>query len=438
MSKNLDIQKRYLSQAVQLEEISNPRIVRATMTVISLAIISFCAWAAMTNINEVARVPGEIIPEGRVQTVQHLEGGLVHELFVREGQSVREGDTLITLDGTGIVQDLKRAQKNELMLALEEERLRAYLEGRDPNWEEFKNASPDLLQDAQNNFKAMASSRNHEFDLISQQLEKEKRVLSGLYSALKTARANADIADDLYDRRAKLNARGYSSDMQLMQAKTNLQTNLGDVARLKNEISLAQASIAEYEIRKKSVSADQGDEINQRLTAVVAEKDQNAEMLDKLRKRNERLVVKSPADGIVKGLAVNTIGEVVRPGVPLMEILPADKNLVVEIRILPQYVGNIKPGQQVQLKFSSFDFSRYGSVNGVLKQISATTFSTPDGNRFYEGFVEMDKNYVGQDPSNIILPGMTVMADVITGKKTIMDYLLKPIQRSVQTAFTER
>ncbi|MBU0859625.1 MAG: HlyD family efflux transporter periplasmic adaptor subunit, partial [Alphaproteobacteria bacterium] len=155
--------------------------------------------------------------------------------------------------------------------------------------------------------------------------------------------------------------------------------------------------------------------------------------------RVQRLAVKAPVNGLVKGLSVNTIGGVVQPGQALMEIIPMDENLVVEVRIPPRYIGPLKVGQAVQVKVSSYDFSRYGSVTGTLDFISATTFIGENGERFYRGRVLLDKNFVGAPAQkNILMPGMTVMADIVTGNKTILEYLLKPVHRAMLSSFSER
>ena len=164
----------------------------------------------------------------------------------------------------------------------------------------------------------------------------------------------------------------------------------------------------------------------------------NIEIINKLEERTSRLNLRAPARGLVKGLSVNTIGAVIQPGQTLMEIVPLDKDLEVSVKISPQDIGHLEVGQPVQVKFSTFDFSRYGSVQGHLEQISATTFSGEQGERYYQGRVSLVQNYVGTNPDNQIMPGMTVMADVITGEKTILEYMLKPIHVSLKTAFTER
>lgn len=178
--------------------------------------------------------------------------------------------------------------------------------------------------------------------------------------------------------------------------------------------------------------------MHEKLDQVISQKAENIEIINKLQEQIVRLEIRAPSYGLVKGLAVNTVGAVVQSGQTLMEIVPLDKALEVQVKIAPKDIGHIKIGQPVQIKFSTYDFSRYGSVPGKLKQISATTFSAEDGERYYQGLVSLDKHYVGDNPGNTIMPGMTVMADIVTGDKTILQYMLKPIHRAVISAFTER
>lgn len=431
-------QTRYLSQAIQLEEAVNPSIVRSTMLTISIAILAFAGWAAMTGINEIAHTPGEIIPTGNQQVVQHLEGGIVKAIHIKEGQAVRKGQIVLTLDGAGSQDDLNRAAEKDISLRMQEERLRAFSENRKPDFSVFKDSSPQTVRDQESFFSGMTRARAEERKVVEEQIVQKKRMISALQAELATARENRAIAADLYDRRERLNQQGYASDIQLLETRRNLNTVNGEIKQLSNRIEVTRAEIAEFENRLTSLDAQRRDEAHERLDQVMTEIAQNAELIEKLKDRVSRLEVRSPTDGLVKGLAVNTVGAVVPPGQTLMEIVPLDEKLVVQVKIPPQHIGHIKPGQAVQVKFSSFDFSRYGFVRGKLSQISATTFSGENGERYYEGRIDLEKNHVGEDRRNMIVPGMVVMADIVTGRKTVLDYLLKPIHNSLKTAFTER
>ena len=259
-----------------------------------------------------------------------------------------------------------------------------------------------------------------------------------MHTELQTAEKNYAIVKDLYDRRAKLNAQGYASTVKLLENERQLNEVSGQIRSIPNQIAVARNEIKEYEARLASLSASHLDQTHERLDQVLAEKTQNAEIIQKLEERIARLHVRAPARGMIKGLTVNTVGAVVQPGQTLMEIVPLDKKLEVMVKISPQHIGHLKPGQNVQVKFSTFDFSRYGSIAGTLEKISATTFTGENGERYYQGTIALSRNYVGYDSSNLVMPGMTVMADIITGEKTILEYLLKPVHLSLKTAFMER
>ena len=169
--KKREKQTRYLSQAIQLEEAVNPHIIRATMSMISLAILIFLGWAGFTNINEVARTPGEIVPQGHQQTVQHLEGGMIKSINTQEGEVVNEGDILITLDSASVKKDLERAQIKDLNLAMQAERLRAFVQGRTPDFSQFERADQAIIEDHMSFFGGMKDSRTKEEQVILEQIQ---------------------------------------------------------------------------------------------------------------------------------------------------------------------------------------------------------------------------------------------------------------------------
>lgn len=438
MRRTSESQIRHLSQAVQLEEAVNPAIIRTTMMTIGISILAFTAWAGFTNINEVARTPGEIVPNGYQQVVQHLEGGIVREIDVAEGDVVEKGEKLVLLDGAGFAEDLERAKARKVSLSMQEERLRAYLEKREPDFSRFAATDEGQIRDQQSFFKSMENTNVEERKVVQEQITQKKRVIGSLQSELATAKGNLVISEQLFNSRKELYGKGFLSETKYLEAQQALNNIRGEITQIQSRLSVAQAEISEYQNRFSSLGLTQSDEINERLDAVINEKAQNEELLRKLEERSNRLAVRAPVSGIVKGLAVNTIGSIVKPGETLMEIVPVDHEMVVQVKIQPQHIGHLKLGQPVKVKLSSFDFARYGLVNGKLEHISATTFDGQNGDRYYQGRVKLEHNYVGHDKSNLVVPGMTVMAEIITGEKTILQYLLKPIHNSLKTAFSER
>lgn len=432
-------QMRYLSQSVRLEESVHPRLVHLTIASVSVAVISFVLWAGMANIKEVARAPGEIVPRGFQQVVQHFDGGIVRAIKVTEGAVVDEGQTLVELDGAGTQQDMDRARKQQVTLMLQRERLRAFVDDRAPDFTRITGASEAQVAEQRKSYQSMIDARAKEREIIVDQISQKKHAISMLEARRGTAGQNVRLMQDMHDRRKTLHSRGYVSQIGYIQTQRDLNASKGELSALAREIEMGKASLKEYDMRLESLTATHRDNAYQMLDQVEAQILQNEEILSKAQQRVDRLAVKAPVRGLVKGLSVNTIGGVVAPGQSLMEIVPLDERLVVEVRIPPRYIGPLKVGQPVQVKVSSYDFSRYGTVTGTLEFISATTFTGENGDRFYRGRVLLDKDYVGHESQkNMIMPGMTVMADIITGDKTILEYLLKPVHRAMLSSFSER
>ncbi len=405
---------------------------------VSIAVLGFIGWAGFTNINEVARTPGEIAPQGMAQLVQHLEGGLVREILVAEGETVARGDLLLRLDGTGIQEDLARARNRAVHLDLQEERLRAFIDGRAPDFSTFSGVEEASIRDQQALYDSSIAAWQKERHILRDQLQQKQQYLEAIESELQTAFSNFTITQDLYNRRRILNDQGYVSDIMLLETRQALNNYRGALRQLEHRIERARTEIGEFDNRLGSLDARYLSDARERLDSVMADQAENREILEKLRERRARLDVRAPVRGLVKGLAVNTVGGVVYAGQVLMEIVPLDEELIVQVRIPPQHIGHVRRGQAVNVKFSSFDFSRYGYVPGALEHISATTFRGEGGERYYMGRVQLQRHYVGDDPRNVVMPGMTVMADIITGRKTILDYLLKPVHLAVRTSFSER
>ena len=438
LARSRSEQLRYLPQSVKMEEAVNPHIVRLTMILISAAILIFIVWAAVTRINEVARANGEVVPQGFVQVVQHLDGGLVREILTGEGDLVEEGQVLIRIDDGGARQDLAEAQALQRSLEMQSERLHAFVEDRAPDFVPFED-DENAVEKQRRIFASMIDTRQKERQVIEDQVAQKREVLNTLNAREETLQKNIEIAKELMEMNEQLKEKGSVSQKDYLETRRELNRLQGDLAEVQADIAGAQSVLAEYSNRLSSLDARHKDEAYTQLDEIESELKQNREVLAKLKNRVNRLDIRSPVTGVVKGLNLNTIGGVVEPGRTLMEIVPVDKTLVVEARILPADIGHIKVGQDVRVKVRSFDFSRYGAVEGTLDFVTATTFLDEKNNPYYRGRVALSQNYVGNSAGkNKILPGMTVEADIVTGRKTILAYLLKPIHLSIRTALSER
>jgi HlyD family secretion protein/adhesin transport system membrane fusion protein len=432
-------QLRYLTHSARLQETLPSHMARVTIVLISITVFGFIAWTGFTNVNEVARAPGEVVPQGAQQVLQHLEGGIVNEINVEEGKLVNAGDVLMRLTGTGFNEDLGQVEERQLYLSLQQERLKAFIDGRQPDFTKFTTASADQISNQKRMYQSMLEARQGERNIVSEQINQKQSTIKALQSRQATINKNLNITQDLLDRKAQLESKGFVSKISYLETQQEANAMRGESQQIYAQVAEAQGAVKEYKDRLASLDTKYRDEAWRQLEAVENDIAENAKVQDKMKSRVDRLEVTAPVRGLVKSLSVNTTGSVVAPGQTLMEIVPMDRPMVVDVRISPRHIGHLKLGQPVQVKISSFDYSRYGAIAGSLDYISPSTFQSDSGERYYKGRVKLSQNYVGTNPEkNVITPGMTVMTDIVTGDKTILQYLLKPIRNSMQTAMSER
>lgn len=429
---------RYLTRASQLEETIDPRILKTTILVISIAIVGFMLWAGFTNINEVARAEGEVVTQGKSQTVQHLEGGVLSSILVSEGERVEKGQALLVMQGQGAESDLARFQRRLSNIRVEMERLRATLENREPDWTSLTGVDPAILADQQALYQSERRSFQQEISILQEQIRQKERMLILLASELKLAEDNLTISKELSSRQEELKQQGYSTDVELLNAAQQVTIAEGNVRRISNQISVTEAELQEFRGRLASLRAKKETEDTKALADLQDEFVTVRDAASKLSERVNRLTLTAPTTGIVSELNVNTIGAVVQPGQVLLTVVPEEDELEVELQMPPRHLGRVQLDQTVFLKVTSFDFSRFGSVEGKVTKISPTSFVSESGRRYFQVTVVPEKTYVGDNPANRLSSGMTVNADIITGEKTLLEYLFKPIHYALNTAFSER
>ena len=432
-------QLRYLSQSVLIEEAMTPHIIRSTLMVVSVAIMIFIIWAAITNVDEVAIAPGEVVPSQYIQSIQHLEGGIVSEIHIKEGDLVQKGQLLIKLDGNSAKQDLSSLKAKQLALDFQAERLRAFVNSAQPDFNKISGNHHKIKQDQLKAFNSMLEARDAEKKVIEEQIIQKQEAVTQLQQKYETLNDNMELVQEERDIKQKLVEQGAVSKVKFFEIEKELNQIVGEVSEVESQIIQAQNELSEYKTRLGSLGARRHDEAYRELDQVESESSQNKERIKKITEQVTRLEIKAPSYGLVKSLNAKTIGGVVSSGQLLVEIVPLEGSLLVECKIVPKDIGHVKKGQDVSVKISAYDFSRYGTVGGKLEYISATTFTAEDGSRYYLGRISLEKNYVGrQKTENLIMPGMTVQSDIVTGEKSVLAYLLKPIHSSLNSAFRER
>jgi HlyD family secretion protein/adhesin transport system membrane fusion protein len=325
------------------------------------------------------------------------------------------------------------------LLDLRASRLRAFISG---DQQEFDLLSKEYHEDSSSEKDILASmidSLQREQDVLGQQLTQKKKQKELFERELATARKTLEITKTAFVTQDKLYKERLVAETTYLAVVRELNEQQGQVDSLEIKILQSSDAISEYEWRMQSTVTGARDRALQKLGTLESERADTLEIKEKLEQQIERLTIRSPVNGVVKGLEVHTVGGVIAPGRQLMEIVPAGSELFAEVKISPNDIGHIEVGFPVIIKVTSYDFSRYGSIDGTVAGLSATTFSNEQGQAFYKGKVTLEKNYVGRDANkNHIRPGMIVNVDIITGEKSLLSYFLKPIHKAMNSAFSER
>ncbi|BDW94946.1 HlyD family type I secretion periplasmic adaptor subunit [Thalassospira tepidiphila] len=430
---------RYLSHAVLLEEGGISVFVRSAMVMLSVGFLALIAWSATTEIKETAITFGQVMPTSAVNKIQHLEGGIIEQIMVRDGDLVEQGQVLIRLKADGAQAELSQTETRLGNLQLEAERYRALAEGREPDFTTLMVQYPELAQNQDEIYRIQTELDANQSEILEVQIKERNAELAQLSEQEATLRKSVDLLSQEVTMRRSLYEQGLNSKVLFLNIQRELNEAQGNLSGVIAEKARARETIAEANLRLNELEKTQREEAITELGRLGGEIAQAREALRKLRDRVDRLEIIAPTRGYIKGLQFTTIGGVIAPAQVVMELVPVDDVLIAETRISTEDIGHVHLGQPVTVKVSAFDFIRYGGIQGELVSISASTFVDEDGRPYYKGKVALEADAVGEGASaQKIIPGMTVQADIQTGERTLLQYLLKPVYVSLDQAFSER
>ncbi len=392
-------------------------------------------WACVAPIDRIVRAEGRIIAAARSQIVQHLEGGIVSEILVREGQAVQAGEVLMRLSNVQASTTVQQGQSKLWSLKAQFARLTAEAEGLDQP--KFPPDLPRQFQDLEMNaFHARATQRKSEKLILTQQVNQKasdlveaKLRMDGLATELALARKQSSLMDGLYKQ-------GAASQMEMLEAQGRSQRLLTQYNDVLSSIHRLQAAVAEFKARLEETNSRLGAEIRTELSQVSTEMSRFALAVDGDEDRLERTAVRAPASGFVNRLYFNTIGGVTKPGEALLEITPNDGPVAVEARIRPDDRASLRPGLETRVMIGAYDYAVYGALDGKVIEVSADTVPDEQGHRYYRLIIqtELAQGLLAKQP---ILPGMTARADVVLGQRSVISYLLSPLTRFKSQALRE-
>ncbi len=428
-----------LGQSIRLEEKGPDRFAVTAIKILAAAIAFFIVWAAITKVSEIAPASGEVTPVGSVKRVQHLEGGIVAAVHVRDGDYVAKNQVLIDLEAGATGPELDRLRTRLASLELQQTQLEAMAQGKDIQVQ-AKDARFSQLADAQD---ALLTKKQQQLEskeaILRQQWQGSRAGLASVAGKAAATRREVAILNeqvDVYDRLVKS---GIVGRMLLLDRQRSLMQAKGQLAELDGEAAKSREAVVEAQARIDELHATNERDATEELGKVKSDLAELRETVVASRDRAGRLSIRAPVAGVVNGLQAQTVGGVIAPGATVLEIIPSDAPLIVEARVLPRDIGFVHDGQDVLVKVTTFDYTRFGGIKGKIENISATTFQDEKGNFFYRARIKLAKNHVGGDPKrNLIIPGMTVLADIHTGGKSVLAYLLKPLVGASDDALHER
>ncbi|MCK4536610.1 MAG: HlyD family type I secretion periplasmic adaptor subunit [Desulfuromonadales bacterium] len=408
---------------------------------VGVLLVLLVTWAHFTVLDEVTRGMGQVIPSRRVQLIQNLEGGILQEILVQENQIVGKGDILVRIDNAVAASQYRdafaKAQEHEAAIV----RLTAEAEDKKnlvfPA--ELQKADPQILADQQSIFQARQLQLRAELNVLRSQYSQRQQEVAEMQSrkeqlerSLKLAHQQRDIAKPLVDQ-------GVYPKTEYLAVERDISSLQGDIDALRLGIPRVRQSANEASKRiaqrKAEFHAQALDELNRRR----GEMNSLHKIMAAGEDRVTRTDVRSPVRGTVKQLMLTTVGGVVRPAESIMEIVPLDDTLLIEARIRPADIAFLHPGQKAVIKITAYDFSIFGGIDGFVEAISADTIEEDDGESFYKVKLRTNTNsMIYRGESLPIIPGMTASIDILTGKKSVLAYLLKPILRMKQNALRER
>lgn len=429
--------------ANDIRDILQTKPPRYTTNVVRIGLVLFVVgllWAYFATLEEVTRGDGRVIPSRQIQVVQAPDTGIVEKIFVQEGDIVEEGQALIEIDDTTFSSQLGEIRQRRWALMAKIARLQAEADQQPLAFPDMlTSAVPGLIAEEENVYRDKKGSLENELSVLRNQASQKEQE----YQELLAKEKKLDAVIEIMAREVEINQRLYERkvlpEIEFLRLQRQLKESEGELAITKASVQRALAANEEARERSRNTVSTFVSEARQQLAEARGELAVINESMRGAADRVRRTELVSPVKGIINKLNITTIGAVVQPAANLVEIVPLEDTLLIEAQIRPKDVAFLHPDQKAQVKITAYDFSVYGGLEGRLERISADTTEDEEGNRFFRVMIRTDKNYLGSDTNPLpIIPGMVASVDILTGEKTVLDYILKPIKKVRDQALRER
>jgi len=406
-----------------------------------VATVAFIAWAALGTLDIVSMATGEVVPSSQVKTVQHLEGGIVNRILVREGDSVKEGQPLVVLEPTSSDADVGELQVRLTSLKVQIARLEAQLNGKDaPDYaDELVRQHPILVRQSRERFTIQKRRRESEILKQEKSILQRRHAINEIQQRIKGHRNSLGLLREqvtISEQLLKDNLTNRYKHLDLLKEQGRLN---GELQEARAALVSAQASLAETQAGLVALKSVFDDDTKKELDEARLTYDELSQRMRKFEDSLARTTLRSPVNGLVKSIYVATIGGVVKAGEPVVDIVPQGDKLIVEAKLATQDIGFVQNGQLAKVTLASADAQRFGGLEGKVVSVSPDTLLTPEGSPFYKVRIETDFDHFRRgDERYNLFPGMQVIANIHTGNRTVFQYLFQPFIDSMDDAMRER
>lgn len=417
-----------------------PKGGRAILWAVMALLVLFMVWAYYSEIEQVTRGDGKVVPSTQIQVIQNLEGGILSEIMIDVGQLVKKDQLLLRIDETRFSSSFK--QNRVKYLASKSKAARLEAESNGSNFEvpqEVINEKPQIGVREKELFESRRREFNSSMQRIREQISQRKHEYRELTSKLEELTRTFALLNKELELTRPLVAQGAVSEVEVLHLERQASMMQGEIATIKQSIPKSDSKLQEAQLELRENQLAFFNKAKSELNDVLAELEDVSASAIAIEDRLRRTNVQSPVTGTINRLLVNTVGGVIQPGMDLVEIVPLEDTLVIETNIKPADIAFLRPDQDAKVKFTAYDFTIYGGLEAKLEHISADSITDDKGNSFYLVRLRTSKNYLGPETNPLpIIPGMVASVDILTGKKTILSYLLKPVLRAKYMALREQ
>lgn len=416
-------------------------------------------WAAFASLDRVTRGEGKVIPSSQVQLIQSLDGGILQAMYVREGQLVKQGEPLARIDDTRFRSDFAQQEEEVSSLRANIIRMRQELNSiqlfpNAPSWqdqiaitlspvtfpEDLENAEPSLVAGQRQEYEGRLLDLKNRLEILARQLLQKQQESQEIESKIRTLSDSYGLIKRELKITIPLARKGIVSEIDLLKLERQVNDLKGELSSLRLMQPKIKASVDEAILKRREAALAFSNETRAKMSELETRLSRLSQAQVGAQDKVDKAVITAPVTGTIKTIHINTLGGVVQPGIDLIEIVPAEDQLLIEAKIAPKDIAFLHAGLPSVVKVTAYDFTRYGGLNGTLEHISADTTQDEEGNSFYLVRIRTEKSSLEKkDGSELpIIPGMLTSVDIITGKRTVLEYLLNPILRAKESALRER